>query len=81
MGEMAWRLADNETLQATLKNNRRDAAKIKYDQMFQEELISMLNRHFGFYKKLDESDELKASVNHKIFDFVNRKVKEKIGSI
>jgi type I restriction enzyme R subunit len=80
MGDMAWRLADNLTLQATLKNNTRDAAKIKYDQMFQEELISMLNRHFGFYKKLDESDELKAFVNQKIFDFVNKKVKEKNGA-
>lgn len=77
MGDMAWRLADNETLQATLKNNTRDAAKIKYDQIFQEELISMLNRHFGFYKKLDENDELKSFVNQKIFDFVNKKVKEK----
>ena len=78
MGDMAWRLADNETLQATLKNNTRDAAKIKYDQIFQEELIGMLNRHFDFYKKLDESDELKAFVNQKIFDFVNKKVKEKV---
>lgn len=80
MGDMAWRLADNETLQATLKNNTRDAAKIKYDQMFQEELVNMFNRHFGFYRKLDANEELRSFVNQKIFDFVNRKMKEKNGS-
>lgn len=76
ISDMAWRLAGNESLKATIENNTRDTAKIKYDQMFQEELINMLNRHFSFYKKLDENEELKAFVNQRIFDFVNKKVNE-----
>ncbi len=77
MGDMARRLAGNEMLHATIQNNTRDAAKIKYDKIFQDELVNMLNRHFGFYKKLDESEELKSFVNQKIFDYVNRQVKER----
>ena len=51
--------------------------RIKYDKMFQDELVNMLNRHFGFYKKLDESDELKNFVNQRIFDYVTKQVKER----
>lgn len=76
MKDMATRLVENETLKATLQNNTRDAAKIKYDQMFQEELVSMLNRHFDFYKKLDSNKEIKDLVNSRMFDYVHKKLQD-----
>lgn len=78
LNTLSQRLLGNETLEGSIKNNNRNAAKIKFDSLFQGELITMLNSHFDLYKKLDENPELKNYVNDRIFDFVHRKVEEKV---
>jgi type I restriction enzyme R subunit len=78
LNTLSQRLMDNESLEGSIKNNNRDAAKIKFNTLFQGELITMLNSHFDLYKKLDENPELKSFVNDRIFDFVHKKVEEKV---
>lgn len=78
LNTLSQRLMDNVSLEGSIKNNNRDAAKIKFDTLFQGELITMLNSHFDLYKKLDENPELKSFVNDRIFDFVHKKVEEKV---
>lgn len=78
LNDLSRRLADNKSLSGSIRNNSRDVAKIKFNEIFQGELINMLNQHFDFYKKLDSNIELKEYVNQKMFDFVNRKLKEEV---
>lgn len=75
LNTLSEKLIQNLELRGSIENNSQDAAKIKFDSEFQNELITMLNSHFDLYKKLDESPELKKYVNERIFDFVVRKVK------
>jgi hypothetical protein len=65
-------------LQGSIKNNARDTAKIKFDEVLGQELVEMLNRHFDFYKKLDKNPDLKAYFGEKMFEHVLRVVKEKV---
>ncbi len=74
LNNLSKRLMTNKNLEGSIQNNSRDAAKIKFDQIFQEELINMLNQHFELYKKLDTSVELKSYVNQRIFDHLRRKL-------
>jgi type I restriction enzyme R subunit len=78
LNTLSQRLMQNGSLEGSIKNNTRDAAKIKFDSLFSDELVTMLNGHFDLYKKLDENPELKSYVNDRIFDFVHRKVEEKV---
>lgn len=75
LNNLSERLMKNDDLKGSIENNSQDAAKIKFDSAFQNELITMLNSHFDLYKKLDENPELKKFVNEKVFDFILRKVK------
>lgn len=78
LNSLSQRLMQNETLEGSIKNNNRHASKIKFDTLFNDELVTMLNGHFDLYKKLDENPELKSYVNDRIFDFVHRKVEEQV---
>ena len=78
LNTLSQRLMGNDALEGSIRNNSRDAAKIKFDALFSDELVTMLNSHFDLYKKLDENPELKGYVNDRIFDFVHRKVGEKV---
>jgi type I restriction enzyme R subunit len=78
LNSLSQRLMQNETLEGSIKNNNRHASKIKFDVLFNDELVTMLNGHFDLYKKLDENPELKSYVNDRIFDFVHRKMEEKV---
>ncbi len=69
---LSQKLLNNQALEGAIKNNSKDAAKIKFNALFQEELITMLNSHFDLYKKLDESPELKSFVNDRVFEYVVR---------
>lgn len=75
LNNLSDRLMKNEDLKGSIENNSQDAAKIKFDSAFSNELVTMLNSHFDLYKKLDENPELKKFVNERIFDFVLRKIK------
>ena len=78
LNSLSQKLLDNQSLKGSIKNNSENAAKIKFNDLFQEELITMLNSHFDLYKKLDENPELKKFVNDKIFDLVVQKTKSGI---
>jgi len=77
LNTLSKKLLDNRALTGSIQNNNRDAAKIKFDGMFQDELVGMLNSHFDLYKKLSDSPELKNYVNSKIFDYVANKISQK----
>ncbi len=57
-------------------NNSKDAAKLKFDQLFQDELVSVLDKHFSLYQKLDQSPELKKFVQERVFEYVIKKMKK-----
>lgn len=78
LNNMSMKFMVNKTLEKSIKNNPKDAAKIKFDTVFQEELISMLNAHFGLYKKLDANPELKEYVSQRMFDYVHKRVRDKV---
>jgi hypothetical protein len=46
--------------------------KIKFDEVFAEELISMFKSNFDLYQKLDSNEDLKGYVNHKMFEFIHQ---------
>ena len=75
LNNLSKRLLENEGVEGAVRNNTREAAKIKFDTVFQNELIGMVNNHFDLYKKLDSNRDLKDYVKHRIFDFVHRKLK------
>ena len=77
LNNLSRRLMQNKSLEGSIQNNARNAAKIKFDQVFDEELVGMVNQHFDLYKKLDTSLELKAYVNQRIFDHIRRQIGEK----
>ncbi len=70
LNTLSQKLFKNQILEGSIRNNSKNAAKIKFDEIFDEELITMLNSHFDLYKKLDENPELKTYVNSRIFDMV-----------
>ncbi len=74
LNDLSKRLLKSEVLQGSVKNNSKDAAKLKFDQLFQDELVSVLDNHFSLYQKLDQSPELKKFVQDRVFDFVVKKM-------
>lgn len=77
LNTLSERLLKNQSLEGSIKNNSKDASKIKFDELFQDELIGMLNSHFDLYKKLSEDQELNKFVNERIFEYVNNKLSAK----
>jgi type I restriction enzyme R subunit len=75
LNSLSQKLLNNQSLEGSIKNNSENVAKIKFNDLFQEELITMLNSHFDLYKKLDENPELKCYVNDRIFDMVVQKTR------
>ena len=74
LNNLSLKLLKSDILQGSVKNNSKDAAKIKFDELFQDELVGMLDNHFNLYKKLDESPELKQFVQERVFEYVVRKI-------
>ena len=74
LNTLSERLLKNQTLEGSIKNNSKDASKIKFDELFQDELLGMLNNHFDLYKKLSENNELNKFVNERIFEYIINKV-------
>jgi type I restriction enzyme R subunit len=75
LNDLSKRLLESEVLQGSVMNNSKDAAKLKFDQLFQDELVSVLDKHFSLYQKLDQSPELKKFVQERVFEFVVKKMK------
>ena len=57
-------------------NNPKDAAMIRYEKMYQDEKIGMLNSHYNLYSKLDRNKEVDDYVKTRIFDFIYKKLTE-----
>ena len=74
LNNLSLKLLKNDILQGSVKNNSKDAAKIKFDELFQDELVGMLDNHFNLYQKLDQSPELKQFVQERVFEYVVRKI-------
>lgn len=74
LNDLSKRLLESETLQGSVKNNSKDSAKLKFDQLFQDELVNVLDNHFSLYQKLDQSPELKRFVQERVFEYVVKKM-------
>lgn len=74
LNDLSKRLLDSEVLNGAVKNNSKDAAKLKFDQLFQDELVGVLDNHFSLYQKLDQSPELKKFVQERVFEYVVKKM-------
>jgi type I restriction enzyme R subunit len=74
LNSLSTKLFKNEALQGSVKNNSKDSAKLKFDEMFENELVDMLDNHFNLYQKLDKSPELKKFVQERVFEYLVRKI-------
>ena len=74
LNDLSKRLLDSEVLRGSVENNSKDSAKLKFDQLFQDELVGVLDNHFSLYQKLDQSPELKKFVQEKVFEYVVKKM-------
>jgi len=74
LNDLSLRLYKSEALQGSVKNNSKDAAKLKFDQLFQDELVGVLDNHFSLYQKLDQNPELKKYVQDRVFEYVVKKI-------
>ncbi len=77
LNNLTKRLLDHNALAGAVKNNNsQDAVKVKFDEVFEKELISMFRNNFDLYQKLDSNADLKDYVNRKMFDFIQKKLKK-----
>jgi len=74
LNDLSLRLYKSEILQGSVKNNSKDAAKLKFDELFQDELVGGLDKHFSLYQKLDQNPELMKFVQDRVFDYVIKKI-------
>lgn len=73
LNTISMRMLQDPVLEGSIMNNSKDSAKIKFNELFQSELVDVLNTHFDLYKKLDQSPELRQYVNERIFEYIVRK--------
>jgi type I restriction enzyme R subunit len=77
LNNLTERLMKHVALSGAIKNNKsNDAVKVKFDEVFAQELISMFRSNFDLYQKLDSNEDLKDYVNKRMFDFVLKKIRE-----
>jgi len=74
LNSIAMRLLESNTLNGAIVNNSKDSAKLKFDELFQDQLVEMLDNHFSLYQKLDKSPELKKFVQERVFEYVVNKI-------
>jgi type I restriction enzyme R subunit len=74
LNSITMRLLKSDTLQGSVMNNSKDSAKLKFNELFQNELVDMLDNHFSLYQKLDKSPELKKFVQERVFEYVVNKM-------
>jgi type I restriction enzyme, R subunit len=74
--KLRQKLMGDENLEGSINNNARDIAKVKFDELFEKELVEMVNNHFDFYQKVNDSQETRSYLKDRIFDMVYRNVKK-----
>lgn len=73
---LSKKLMVNENLEGSINNNARDVAKVKFDELFEQELVKMVNDNFDFYQKVNGDHDTHKYLKDRIFDMVYRKVKK-----
>lgn len=77
LNNLSKRLLWNEALIGAISNNSsEDAIRVKFDELFTQELVDMFRSNFDLFHKIDQNVELKDYVNKKMFDFINKQVKK-----
>lgn len=74
--KLSRKLMEDANLEGSINNNARDIAKVKFDELFEKELVEMVNNHFDFYQKVNDSQDTRSYLKDRIFDMVYRKIKE-----
>ncbi len=74
--KLRQKLAADENLEGSINSNARDIAKVKFDELFEKELVEMVNNHFDFYQKVNDDQDTRSYLKDRIFDLVYRKVKK-----
>lgn len=74
--KLTRKLMDDKNLDGSINSNARDIAKVKFDEIFEKELVEMVNNHFDFYQKVNNDRDTHRYLKDRIFDMVYRKVKQ-----
>lgn len=70
--KLTQRLIQDKELGGSISNNGRDVAKVKFDEIFEKELVDMVNNHFDFYQKVNTDRDTHRYFKDRIFDLVYR---------
>ncbi|MDD4625000.1 MAG: DEAD/DEAH box helicase family protein, partial [Candidatus Pacebacteria bacterium] len=73
--ELQTRLTSSETLSQSAKANTKEALKLVFAHIFEDQLHSMVESNFDIYKKIVENNEFGKFVKEKMFDEVYDKLK------
>lgn len=73
--ELVTRVKDREDIKKAIANNPRGAAKTRFNEVFEEELMRMFSERAAFYSALDGDVALKESFAERIFNelYANKK--------
>ena len=72
--ELETRLAGNETLSQSAKTNSKEALKLVFSHIFEDQLHTMVESNFDIYKKIVENAEFGQFVKEKMFEEVYAKI-------
>ena len=73
--ELETRLSGNETLSQSAKTNTKEALKLVFSHIFEDQLHTMVESNFDIYKKIVENAEFGKFVKEKMFEEVYTKLK------
>lgn len=73
--ELETRLTGNQTLNQSAKTNTKDALKLVFAHIFEDQLHTMVESNFDIYKKIVENAEFGKFVKEKMFEEVYTKLK------
>ncbi len=66
--ELVTRVKDRDDVKKAIANNPRGAAKTRFQEVFEEELMKMFNERAAFYSALDSDPSLKENIAEKVFE-------------
>ena len=73
--ELETRLTGNQTLNQSAKTNTKDALKMVFGHIFEDQLHTMVESNFDIYKKIVENAEFGQFVKEKMFEEVYTKLR------
>jgi len=72
--ELETRLAGNETLNQSAKTNTKEALKLVFSHIFEDQLHTMVESNFDIYKRIVENAEFGNFIKEKMFEEVYAKL-------